>query len=54
MITLYLSYACLIAGRKSVEVLLQQMFEGEINPEDDGDENTYNLRQRTLTLEEVA
>ncbi|KAH3852239.1 two pore calcium channel protein 1-like isoform X1 [Dreissena polymorpha] len=41
-------------SRKTVEVLLQQMFEGEINPEDDGDENSYNLRQRKWTLEAVA
>ncbi|WAR18392.1 TPC1-like protein [Mya arenaria] len=41
-------------SRKKVEVLLMQMFEGEINPEDDGDEETYNLRQRTLTLDAVT
>ncbi|KAL4238880.1 Ion transport protein [Mactra antiquata] len=41
-------------SRKKVEVLLQQMFEGEINPDDDGDEMGYYSRTRALTLDAVT
>lgn len=43
-----------------MEVLLQQMFEGEIDPEDDGPEMDYDdilpdqLRKRKLTLDAVT
>lgn len=49
-----------VSGRKKVEVLLQHMFEGEIDPEDEGDEDTleYLLKQeyrpRKLTLDVVS
>ncbi|KAL3872621.1 hypothetical protein ACJMK2_035836 [Sinanodonta woodiana] len=39
-------------SRKKVEVLLQQMFEGEINPDDDKEEEFIQPR-RKLTLESV-
>ncbi|KAK3605493.1 hypothetical protein CHS0354_004046 [Potamilus streckersoni] len=39
-------------SRKKVEVLLQQMFEGEINPDDDKEEEEIQPR-RKLTLEAV-
>lgn len=44
-------------GRKKVETLLQQMFEGEIDPEDDGqhfDEDEIDVRPRKLTLDTVS
>ena len=38
-----------------MEVLLQQMFEGEINPDDDGDEmEIYYKKKRALTLDAVT
>lgn len=39
---------------KKVEVLLQQMFEGEINPDDEGNEEQYYYRRRALTLDAVT
>ena len=50
----YVRYVCVSTGRKKVEVLLQQMFEGEINPEDDGGEDAYLSKKRTLTLDTVT
>ena len=48
----------LCKGRKKVEVLLQQMFEGEIDPEDEGPENETDIYvdkgPRRLTLDTVA
>ncbi|CAC5394144.1 TPCN3 [Mytilus coruscus] len=44
-------------SRKKVEVLLQQMFEGEIDPEDDGhnfDEDEVKVAPRKLTLDTVS
>lgn len=45
-------------SRKKVEVLLQQMFEGEIDPEDEGPENETEIYvdkgPRRLTLDTVA
>ncbi|XP_061168551.1 two pore calcium channel protein 1-like [Saccostrea echinata] len=45
-------------SRKKVEVLLQQMFEGEIDPEDEGPENETKIYvdkgPRRLTLDTVA
>lgn len=44
-------------SRKKAEVLLQQMFEGEIDPEDDGqlfDEDVIEVKPRRLTLDTVA
>ncbi|XP_022331282.2 uncharacterized protein LOC111129290 [Crassostrea virginica] len=45
-------------SRKKVEVLLQQMFEGEIDPEDEGPENETDIYvdkgPRRLTLDTVA
>lgn len=49
---------CSLTGRKKVEVLLQQMFEGEIDPEDEGPENETEIYvdkgPRRLTLDTVA
>ncbi|XP_053376398.1 two pore channel protein 2-like isoform X2 [Mercenaria mercenaria] len=41
-------------SRKKVEVLLQQMFEGEINPDDDENEQELFYRKRALTLDAVT
>lgn len=46
-----------LTDSKKVEVLLQQMFEGEIDPEDEGPEAGMEIqvkRPRTITLDTVA
>ena len=47
-----------VSGRKKVEVLLQQMFQGEIDEEDEGpmdmDDIDNYRKKRRLTLEEVT
>ena len=48
----------IFSARKKVEVLLQQMFEGEIDPNDEGPENEDDVftesRPRRLTLDTVT
>ena len=47
-----------LTGRKKVEVLLQQMFQGEIDDDDEGPEDIDQIdsyrKNRKLTLDQVT